>query len=510
MRGVSGAYRHILANSCLVGGVRTTYMELLNRAILAARGTDLGLHVANMPSLTLLYLMSFLTTRGYSTKIVNFFNREHDNLATLLEEDPLVVAITTTYYAEPSPVSEIVQFVRRHNSDAVIVAGGPYIYEICSCNDVPARDHLLARIGADFYVVENQGELTLSRVLNELRKGSLGHLETVPNLVYAGGDGGYVTTRRELEDNDLDKDDVNWRALDPVLYTPVVSVRTSRGCAFRCSFCRTPRLTGRLALASVDTVMHGLQALVEAGVKSVILIDDTANVPLPRFKEICRRIKSKRWDLVWSAYFRCSDADSETYDLMAESRCQSVCLGIESGSPEMLKRMNKKACLDKYRDGIRRLKERGIVTLTGIVVGFPGETQETVDETIRFIQDTSPAYYYPQLFFYDPLSPLHERAGEFSLKGQGYSWTHASMDWREASDAVEKMYRSVESSYVLPVHSFGFSGLPYVLSKGIGAEELWRFAGIAQELIIDGLSSGADSSDRYEARLRDVFRPATA
>ena len=87
-------------------------------------------------------------------------------------------------------------------------------------------------------------------------------------------------------------------------------------------------------------------------IQNVVFIDDTFNVPLPRFKDICRLMIRKNYRFNWFSYFRCSNSDEEAIDLMARSGCKGVFLGIESGSPHILQAMNKAATIEKYADGI--------------------------------------------------------------------------------------------------------------------------------------------------------------
>ena len=115
----------------------------------------------------------------------------------------------------------------------------------------------------------------------------------------------------------------------------------------------------------------------------VVFIDDTFNVPLPRFKDICRMMIKNDYQFNWFSYFRCSNSDEEAIDLMAQSGCKGVFLGIESGSPAILKNMTKAATPEKYVEGMKLLHQHNIMTFGSFIIGFPGETDETVNKKTK-------------------------------------------------------------------------------------------------------------------------------
>ena len=106
---------------------------------------------------------------------------------------------------------------------------------------------------------------------------------------------------------------------------------------------------GALSLTSVEVVEKELAQLGRRGVQHVIFIDDTFNVPGPRFKELCKMMIRNDFGFSWYSYFRCAAArDVETYDLLRDSGCKAVFLGIESGDQNVLDNMSKVATLDRY------------------------------------------------------------------------------------------------------------------------------------------------------------------
>jgi radical SAM PhpK family P-methyltransferase len=483
----SEAYRDLKFSFVNVNDMKLTYVGLLNHVLgLAnkrrpAEPVRPSLESGDMPNLAAVYLTNFLRMRNIKADYINLFQQEKEKLIDLLSEDPYCVAITTTFYVLNFPVIEMVEFIRRHNSKTKIVVGGPLISNhVRNCHG----DQLAAALddmGADIYVVDSQGELTLTRIVGCLKNG--GDLKDVPNLVYYE-DGGLRTTNVMPENNCLDENAIDWLRFSDKTLGPTLQTRTARSCAFNCSFCNYPARAGKLSLASLEGIAKELDSMREfGGVKNVVFIDDTFNVPLPRFKDICRMMIKNNYGFNWFSYFRCSNSDSEAIDLMAESGCKGVFLGIESGSPSILKNMNKAATPEKYVEGIKLLHEHDILTFGSFIVGFPGETEETVRESVDFIKQTEVSYYRAQQWYCEPGTPIDRQREKYKIEGEGFVWTHATMDSMEATDHIERMFLTINESLWLPQWSFDFWIIPYLIGKGISYGQFKDFMHSADKLL---------------------------
>jgi radical SAM PhpK family P-methyltransferase len=502
----SGTYRHLLANTVPLNGRRVKYPTLFNHALELATGKPASYNVAKVPNLGACYLASFLRRRGLNAEVVNFFNDDKDLLAQLLDESPSTVAITTTYYFDAGPVREIVDFIRSRNSDTKIVVGGPHIFNVCSDYPEGGQDKQFQAMGADIYVFDSQGELTLARICAELRKASPA-LDTIPNLTYTTDQKTFRRTPREVEGNDMDVEAVDWSSFSPGFLAPVVQIRTARSCAFKCSFCRYPVVAGALNLTSLNVLEHELNYLKSIGVTHLLIIDDTFNIPEPRFKEVCRMMIRNRYDFQWFSYFRCANADDESFDLLAQAGCKGVFLGIESADKKVLRTMNKGATPEKYAYGLKKLHEQGIITYASFIIGHPGETEESAQNTLNFVRETSPTFYSFETFFYDKKVPIGQKAAEFNLTGNAYSWKHATMDWRRASEIVEEGYRTIAESSVLPLHGFDLWSIGYLMAHGFTQEQLSQFLRVASRSLVENLDGQATDVMTYESELVSLFAP---
>ena len=136
--------------------------------------------------------------------------------------------------------------------------------------------------------------------------------------------------------------------------------------------------------------------------------------------------------------------------------------------------MKKGAVTRFYRDGIRWLKQNGILSLGSFIVGFPGETAETVSMTKSFIEETKLDYYFIQPFYYLHHTPVHKKAERFGLKGNGLMWSHDSMNWHQALGHLGDLFLEIENStFVNPDYTLW--EIAYLRSKGMTAEDILAY-----------------------------------
>jgi p-methyltransferase len=191
-----------------------------------------------------------------------------------------------------------------------------------------------------------------------------------------------------------------------------------------------------------------------------------------------------------------------------------VFLGIESGSPTILKHMHKAARIDQYAVGIEELRRRGIVTFGSFILGFPGETAETVRETRAFIEAAPLDYYRTQMWYYEHGTPIAKQRDAFGMAGEGFVWQHNTMDSMEAMDHIDRLFFGIRSAAWLPQWSFDFWFIPYALGKGLSLEQFKRFVEGANRMLALDLAAVPDAQkihgkDDLFAGLVDLAREWT-
>jgi p-methyltransferase len=180
-------------------------------------------------------------------------------------------------------------------------------------------------------------------------------------------------------------------------------------------------------------------------------------------------------------------------------------LGIESGDQEILKLMEKFADVRRYREGIKKLHEREILTFGSFITGYPGETKESVMNTLNFIEETAPTFFNVQLYFHNPIAPINRRREEFGIQGNHYNWRHNTMTWQEGAEWVEYLLREVTASIPLTLYGFSIWSIPYLLQKGFSIKQILDFGRTARKMLVKGLDDVAVEYQAEEEEMAKIF-----
>lgn len=185
-----------------------------------------------------------------------------------------------------------------------------------------------------------------------------------------------------------------YKATGHIGVTPhVANMITSRGCPARCTFCESFLTMGyRFREHSPGYVVAEIRMLKERwGVRQVVFNDDTFTMNVKRAKDICRAMIDARLDIQWFCFARVTcGKDPELLELMKAAGCIHINLGVETGDPTILKRIKKGTTLAQARKTFKKCRDLGIKTSAGFIFGFPGESLQTIERTIRFAIELSP------------------------------------------------------------------------------------------------------------------------
>jgi len=494
----SGDYRNLRMDFITLDDQKLPFLDVLNQL------TGQRMHWTEMTQVAPVYLASFLRHAGLDAEFASFFHSKRDELNDLLAQRPLVVAVTTTLYLTPMIATKVVNYIRERSPDSYIVVGGPLIDNLSYHLEEADFRLILEEIGADIYVQQKQGEQTLVNLVQKLRNGE--DPDKVKNC-YVKWQGQFVFTGAEAEFSLMP---INWDYYRHKDLGATLQTRTALSCPFRCTFCDYPVRAGKWVPQEISDVERELMQIQERGdVRNLVFIDDTFNVPADRFKSILRMMIKNQFTFRWYSYLRCNIMDEELCDLMARSNCGGVFLGIESGDPDVLKIMKKVATPEQYARGIKYLRESGITTFASLIVGFPGETERTVENTIQLLQDAQPTYFRGEIWYNNPRAPIYSKSKDVhEISGFGYKWRHKTMEWEQGCEMVLKLFGSVTNSTWLPMYDFDFWILPYLEGKGISPDQIHRFVKTCGDLLSMEIQvpRGQPVTDRAatEARLREI------
>jgi anaerobic magnesium-protoporphyrin IX monomethyl ester cyclase len=273
---------------------------------------------------------------------------------------------------------------------------------------------------------------------------------------------------------------------------------SSRGCPYRCTFCLWPgilyghKFRARSAQNVVDEIEEAVRTY---GHDEIYFDDDTFSIDRQRVLDITRIIRERdlHKEVEWIAQCRVDTVDREMLEAMKAANCGYILFGVESGSPEMLKRMRKGITLDKARSAFALTKEVGIKTQAFFLFGVPGETQETVRETIEFAKELNASSTQFAVAIPHPGTALYEEC-----KANGWLTSEDWADYTSENSLIETEWLSadqVEQARIRAYREYYYRP-SYIVGEAL---KVRRLADVQR------LARGANS---VRARLR-FFRQAT-
>jgi hopanoid biosynthesis associated radical SAM protein HpnJ len=236
------------------------------------------------------------------------------------------------------------------------------------------------------------------------------------------------------------------------LQQPYLSLYTGRGCPAQCTFCLWPQTIGghRYRTRSPESVYEEMKLAKQyfPQVKEFFFDDDTFTADGPRAREIARKLQTL--GITWSCNSR-ANVPFETLKIMKESGLRLLLVGFESGNAQILRNIKKGVMLERARQFMRDCKRLGIKVHGTFIVGLPGETSQTIQETMQFACEIDPhtiqvslAAPYPGTEFYEQAMANNWISPESLVTDgghQSFPLQYPGVESQEVFDAVEKFYK---------------------------------------------------------------------
>lgn len=322
---------------------------------------------------------------GYNCKIVDFeiirAGTPEEMADCIASQAPKYVCFTTLTPRFPTVV-RTAQRLKEMLPDVVTIVGGPH---------VSGNPQAAIFDGID-YGVAGEGEQALLELLQCLDAGD--NPSNIENLMLRDGDGqvkvnpwrAFIADLDSLPFPAWDLMDID-EYLDPENYTGAhMAIFTGRGCPFNCKFCASAATWKRhYRVRSVDSVIDEIRCIVnELGIRNIMFWDDTVAVNRDRLFEICKRLIEEQIDITYVVQTRAEDVDAELVRALKDSGCSRLHIGVESGNEEILEQTGKQLTKDDMRRAVRTMKQENMPSIASYIIGLPGDTHETIQETIDF------------------------------------------------------------------------------------------------------------------------------
>jgi hopanoid biosynthesis associated radical SAM protein HpnJ len=344
--------------------------------------------------------------------------------------------------------------IREINPKIKIAFVGPHVSVLPerSLKDCPEIDFVV-RKEFDYAVCEFANGKPLEEILgiSYLKNGSVVHTPDRPEVQ----DLDSLPHVTEIYRRDLDVNRYNV----PFLLYPYVSLYTTRGCPAQCTFCLWPQtLSGHpWRKRSTDDVAREMAKAKDfwPNVREFFFDDDTFNIQKPRTIELCSKLKPLK--LTWSCTSRVT-TDYETLKAMKEAGCRLLIVGFESGDPQILKNIKKGATIERARQFTKDCHKLGLVIHGDFILGLPGETHDTIRNTIAFAKEldvetiqVSVAHAYPGTELYDYAVKNGFMVGDNKMVDEGgHQLAHIQYPGLPAEEILESVHRFYDEYYFRP------------------------------------------------------------
>jgi len=344
------------------------------------------------PPLGLLYLAGMLLDNGFEVEIIDgAFNNWRKIKKKIKDYNPSIVGISC-FTATRNQAMRIAKMTKTINKNILTVVGGmhaTYLYE-----------QILSYYPFVDICVLGEGEKTLL----EISQGK--DISQINGIAYKDN-GEIIKTEPRKIINDMDSLPMPaWHLIDLKEYmpgdikiingikttnAPQINITFSRGCLGNCSFCSVWSVWGKFRHRSIKKIADEIELLnKQYNVNHFNFVDDALTINRQAILGLCREINKRDLKIVFSSITRADCVDEEVLLALKKAGCYIVFYGVESASPIILKKMNKHISIDITKKAIVLTKKVGMKSFALLIVGYFGETIETFNQTIDFLNEVQP------------------------------------------------------------------------------------------------------------------------
>ena len=349
------------------------------------------------PPLGILYISSYLEENGFENTVFDSTFSEIEKLKTyILEQRPDVIGIYTNLMTKLN-VLKIIRFIKAEPGlSAKIVLGGP---------EVRNHKEKFLEFGADV-IVFGEGEDTMLELLKYWQANDPEEnagLNVISGIAFKNK-GTVVVTSERILIKDIDRLPLAARKkIDLQLYfdawkqkhgISMVNVNTMRGCPYSCKWCSRAVYGSSYRRRSPKLVADEIQWLQENYCFDMIwFVDDVFTINHKWLREFTAEIKARSINVQYEIITRSDRVDEEALSLLKQSGCCSVWIGAESGSQKIIDAMDRRVKVDQVRQTIQLVKQYGMEAGTFIMLGYPGEDESDIKETLHHLKYSNPDQY---------------------------------------------------------------------------------------------------------------------
>lgn len=344
--------------------------------------------ISAMP-IGLYYVAAVLKENNYPVQILNWYdvgNKPREIEKTLNEERPDVIGLSILHGNRWGGI-EVARIAKKIDPEVKIVLGG--------IGATFLWDHLLRHFPEIDFVVLGEGEYTFLNLIRWMENDFDGAIERIRGIAYRKR-GKILRTEPADPVADLDRLPV------PAKYFTYQHLSMTRGCPHDCAFCGSPRFWARrIRYRSPESFVKELELLYEKGITFFYFSDDHFSLRMNQVIRICREILEKNLKIKWYAIARVDQVSDELLYWMRKAGCIQISYGVESGSERIREVLKKDTDTEQIKRAFALTTKYGILPRAYFIYGSPGETWDTIQETIDLMLEIRPLsviFYILDLF----------------------------------------------------------------------------------------------------------------
>ncbi len=415
------------------------------------KGSKVEGSVGHYPPLNLLTIAGGLLEYGHEVKILDLDLEE--NIYNAIEKavkdfNPDIVGITfaSALYTQ---CMNTISAIRKIKANTIIVAGGAH-----ASSDPKST---LENTDIDIAVM-GEGDYTIPEIIKN-------ELKDVKGIAYKNEKKEVIINLPRQQIQDLDKTPLPaFELIDankyyvPLSYckkNPCAPFETSRGCIYGCVYCNKSVFGKNFRAKSPERILKEIKNLIDLGYRDLHIIDDMFTTDPLRVKEICKSMKEQNIKIHWSCPngIRVNSVEEEMLTYMKEAGCYRVSFGIESGSQKVLNEIKKGQTLDQVRNAVKLCRKAKIETTGFFMFGLPGDTEETMQQTIDFAKELDLDIAKFNIMTPLPSTPIYEKwKGTYIKFAEAWDkfqfhksndevYNHPTLSWEQINKYYNKSYK---------------------------------------------------------------------
>lgn len=392
------------------------------------------------PPLGLLYISAYLEENGFDNEVFDATFRSLDEMkAHLLETRPLLIGIYTNLMTKLN-VLKLISYIRSRSElqKTKIILGGP---------EVRNHKEKFLEYGADV-IVFGEGELTMLELARLYEKGPEPDLQQVQGIAFKNSEEVMITDERPLI-KDIDTLPFpNRKKIDLQQYfeawkqkhgMSMVNVNTMRGCPYSCKWCSRAVYGSSYRRRSPALVVDEIEWLkANYQFDMIWFVDDVFTISHKWLREFSDEVKARKMKMPYEIITRSDRVTGEVLQLLKESGCARVWIGAESGSQKVIDAMDRRVQVEQVREAIRAVKSFGMEAGTFIMLGYPGEDESDIKETLAHLKYSDPDLFTITVAYPIKGTPLYSEVEHLFTE---------SLPWESTTDRDIDFKRRYKRAY---------------------------------------------------------------